>query len=85
MREYVDPPDEGLIAQPFLKTDLPCIRNYSGSIKQIITSHTLRHKPRAASDRDFYTFKNSSTAISEYVYTQSQFNDRCEHMDILTT
>lgn len=33
MREYVDPPDEGLIAQPFLKTDLPCIRNYSGSLK----------------------------------------------------
>jgi len=33
MREYVDPPDEGLISQPLLKTDLPCIRNYSGSIK----------------------------------------------------
>jgi hypothetical protein len=72
MREYVDPPDEGLIAQPFLKTDLPCIRNYSGSIKQIITSHTLRHKPRAASDRDIIPSKIAQQQfLSMYILNHS--------------
>jgi hypothetical protein len=37
MREYVDPPDVGLIAQPFLKADLPCISNYSGQSNHYIS------------------------------------------------